>query len=201
MRRLSFLAVLVVALSAASARAQAPATPPATNPPATPAKTKIAVIYSARFQDAKAGIAKFAATINKLNAEFQPTQNELNQTAQRLRTMQDEIAKMQQGATPAPPAQIQIKLNQLDDQKKQYQRRGEDAQAAYQRRRLELLEPLQDEVEKALDAFAKANGITMVLDGSQIPLVYAADAIDITDAFIADYNRRNPATAAATPPK
>lgn len=163
-------------------------------------RTKIAVIYSGAFQDPKAGIARFAVTINKLNAEFQPIQNELNQTSQRLRALQEEITKMQQGTTPATPVQIQTKLNQLDDQKKQYQRRGEDAQANYQRRRTELLLPLQEDVGKALDAFGKANGITMILDGSQVPLVYAADTIDVTKAFIADYNRKNPATAAATPP-
>ena len=63
----------------------------------------------------------------------------------------------------------------------------------------ELLLPLQEDVGKALDAFGKANGITMIIDGTQVPIVYAADTIDITKAFIADYNRKNPATR-VTPP-
>ena len=161
---------------------------------------KIAVIYSEAFQDGKIGITRFAASINKLNAEFKPLQDELNQTAQRLKALQAEIENMQKGTTPAAPAQIQAKIDQFDEQKKAYDRKGEDAKASYERRRVELLAPLQEDVGKALDSFGKAHGITMILDGSQIPLVYAADSIDITKAFIADYNSKNPAPAAAATP-
>src|SRR5689334_284125 len=160
---------------------------------------KIAVIYSEAFQDPTNGIAKFAATITKLNAEFKPIQDELTQTAARLRTMQDEINKMQQGNPAATPQQIQAKIDQFDDQKKSYDRKGEDAKANYAKRRAELLNPLQEDIGKALNAFGKAHGVMMILDGSQLPLIYAADGVDVTKAFIAEYNARNPATTAATP--
>ena len=187
------LLLLLVLAAAASVRAQ-------TGAPAQVPTGKIAVIYSRAFQDEKVGIARYVATIKRVDAEFQPLQAELNQTAQRLNALQDEIRKMQQGATPATPQQIQAKMDQFDDQKKAYERKGEDAKANYARRRMQLLEPLQSDVEKALGAFAAARGISMVLDGSQIPLVYAADSIDITTAFIADYNAKNPATAATVTP-
>ena len=194
----SLLILLVLAFSAA-ARAQGPGTQPATGQASVPVG-KIAVIYSEAFQDGKIGITRFAASINKLNAEFKPLQGELNQTAQRLKALQAEIENMQKGTTPATPAQIQAKIDQFDEQKKAYDRKGEDAKTSYERRRVELLTPLQEDVGKALDAFGKAHGITMILDGSQIPLVYAADSIDITKAFIADYNSKNPAPAAAATP-
>lgn len=162
---------------------------------------KIAVIYSEAFQDPKDGITKFAATVNKLNGEFKPIQDELTQAAARLRTMQDEINRMQQGNPAATPQQIQAKINQFDEQKKAYDRKGEDAKANYARRRAELLAPLQEEVGRALDAFGKAHGITMILDGSQLPLVYAADGVDVTKAFIAEYNSKNPATTTAATPR
>jgi outer membrane protein len=160
---------------------------------------KIAVIYSEAFQDPKDGITRFVATINKLNAEFKPIQDELTQAAARLRTMQEEINKMQQGNPAATPQQIQAKVDQFDQQKKEYDRKGEDAKANYARRRAELLTPVQVDVGKALDGFGKAHGITMILDGSQLPLVYAADGLDVTKAFITEYNSKNPATTAATP--
>jgi outer membrane protein len=84
--------------------------------------------------------------------------------------------------------------------KKDLQRKGEDAQAAYNKRRTELFTPLQDDIGKALEAYAKTHNINVIIDGSQVPLVYAADALDITRAFIADFNSKNPATAAVTPP-
>jgi len=168
----------------------------------TPAPTgKIAVIYSQAFQDPTNGIARYAATINKLNAEFKAIQDELGQTAARLRTLQDEITKMQQGTPAATPQQIQAKIDQFDEQKKAYDRKGEDAKANYERRRLELLSPLQEDVGKALDAFGKAHGISVILDGNQVPLVYAADGVDVTKAFIAEYNSKNPATTTAASPR
>jgi Skp family chaperone for outer membrane proteins len=87
--------------------------------------------------------------------------------------------------------------------KKDTQRKAEDAQAAYNRRRQELFMPLQEEIGKALEVFAKARGINVIIDGAQVPLLYAADSIDITRAFIADFNSKNPATAATsiTPPE
>ena len=166
----------------------------------TTGSAKIAVIFSGAFQDPKTGISRFTATINKVNAEFAPTQTELNQTATRLKALQDEIAKMQQGTTPATPAQIQAKIDQLDSDKKVYQRKGEDAQTNYKKRLAEALEPLQADVSKALDAFAKARGITILIDASQIPVTYVDDALDITDAFIADYNSKNPATTTTPRP-
>ena len=186
--RKSFLLLLIL-MCAGVARVQAQAPVPA---------GKIAVIYSEAFQ-AKDGIARFTAVIDKLNAEFQPVQNELSQTAARLRTLQDEITKMQQGTPAATPQQIQAKVDQFDEQKKAYDRKGEDAKANYAKRRTDLLTPLQEDVGKALDAFGKAHGIMMILDGSQLPLVYAADGVDVTKAFIAEYNSNHPATTAATP--
>jgi Skp family chaperone for outer membrane proteins len=196
-----------VCLSGSRIFAQGPATQPRPQPsPAQPAVanvpvSKLAVIYSAAFQDPKNGIARFTVTLTKLNGEFQKTQDELSQTAQRLKGLQDEINKLQQ--TPGvTPAQIQAKIDALDQQKRDYQRKGEDAQTQYQKRRTELFTPLQDDVGKALDAFAKARNITMIIDGSQVEgILYAADVLDITKAFISDYNNKNPATASVTPPK
>src|SRR5688572_19841685 len=139
------LPLLLVTISAA-ASAQTPGTTPSA-PPQTAAvpRSKIAVIYSGAFQDAKECITRFAATVTKLNAEFQPIQTELNQTAQRLNALQEEIKKMQGGATPATPQQIQAKIDQFDAQKKAYERKGEDARLNYQRRRGELPMPLRSE--------------------------------------------------------
>jgi Skp family chaperone for outer membrane proteins len=196
MKRLCLLAVFISLGVWSSAHAQGAGTPQTA---ASVPMSKIAVIYSMEFQDPKTGITRFSVAITKLNGEFKNIQDELTQTAQRLRQQQEEITKLQQAPT-ATPAQIQTRIEQLDRQKKDYQRRGEDAQAAYQRRRLELLSPLQEDVGKALDAYGKARGITIILDGSQFPMLCAADSIDITKAFIADYNSKNPATASTTTP-
>ena len=200
-----FFALIGVQKANAQTTGARPQPAPARTQPATASSsttvnvppTKVAVIFSADFQDAKTGIAKYIVTINKLNAEFLPMQNELNTTAKRLTQQQAEI----NNNTTLTPAQLQAKIDQLDQQKKAYQRKGEDAQTTYQKRRSDLLGPLQEEVGRALDAYAQAHGITMIIDGSRVPILYAAVDTDITKAFIADYNSKNPATATTATPK
>ena len=187
---------LIACLSTTRAFAQAPAAGTTVNVPVS----KMAVIYSEQFQDPKTGIARFTVTLNKLNGEFQKVQDDLNQTAQRLTALQGEITRLQQ-AGGATPAQIQAKIDTLDQQKRDYQRKGEDAKAQYQRRYQELFTPLQDDISKALDAYAKARGITLIIDGSQVPVLYVVEGLNLTTAFISDYNLKNPATAQVTPPK
>jgi Skp family chaperone for outer membrane proteins len=174
--------------------------PPAAAPSVNVPVSKMAVIYSEQFQDPKTGIARFTVTLNRLNSEFQKVQDDLTQTTQRLTALQNEITKLQQtgGAT---PAQIQTKIDTLDEQKREYQRKGEDAKAQYQKRYQDLFTPLQDDVSRALDFYAKTRGITLIIDGSQVPILYVAEGMDVTRAFISEYNLKNPATAQATPPK
>ena len=201
---------LAIAFSFFAVASQAIAQP-ATQPKPTPVTQtapvnipvgKVALIFSAAFQDPKEGIGKFTVLLNKLNAEFQKTQDDLNQTLQKINQLQEEIKKLQGSTAPVDPKTVQAKIDQLDQMKKDYQRRGEDAQAAYQKRRQDIFAPLQDDVGKALDVYAKARGITLLIDGSQIEgILFAADSIDITRAFISDYNLKNPATASATTPR
>ena len=120
---------------------------------------------------------------------------------QRIQTLTNEVNQAQAAAAVVDPKSIQAKIDQLEQLKKDFQRKGEDAQAAYNRRRTEMFSPLQEDIGKALEAYAKANNIHVIIDGSQVPLVYAADALDITRAFINEFNSKNPATAAVTPPK
>ena len=216
MNRLSLFPVsaLVLAGFAALVNAQQPTGRPATQPtPTAPAATatapvqlpmsKMAVIYTDLFLDQKTGIAKFNSVVTKLNGEFQKTKDELTQMQTRATALESEINKLREAPASAPVDQrsLQAKIDQLDQLKKDIQRKGEDAQANYNRRRQELFAPLQDEIGKALEAFAKARGINVIIDAAQVPLLYAADSIDITRAFIADFNSKNPATAATTTPE
>ena len=162
--------------------------------------SKMAVIYTDMFLDQKTGIAKFNTVVTKLNNEFQAQKNEIQGMQTRAQQLEDEINKLQTApaGTPIDQRSLQAKIDQLEQLKKDLQRKGEDAQAAYNRRRQELFTPLQDEIGKALEVFAKARGINVIIDAAQVPLLYAADSIDITRAFITEFNSKNPVTAATT---
>lgn len=193
--------LLTTVAVSASAQAQRPANPPATQPqaPATVAvpESKMAVIYSDAFLDGKTGIAKFTTLSNTLKREFQPRETELQNLQTRITTLTKEINDTQ---AVADPNTIRQKRDQLEQANIEYKRKGEDAQAAFEKRRQEIFLPLQQDIAKALEAFAKSRGITVIVDGSSVPFAYAADSIDITRAFINDFNSKNPATAAVTTP-
>ena len=199
-RYFAVVAVLAIVVVVASAQ-QRPAPPAAA--PATQQSTvavpdsKIAMIYSDAFMDPKTGIAKFNSLLSTLNREFQPRQTELQGLQTRINTLTKEINDTQ---SVADPNTIRQKRDQLEQLNTELKRKGEDAEAAYNKRRQDIFMPLQSDIGKALEAFAKARGITVIVDGSQVPVVYAAESIDITRAFINEFNSKNPATAAVTTP-
>ena len=207
--RLLPASALIAVFAASAGFAQRPAPSPTAPAPTAPQAnvvvptSKLAVIYSDAFLDPKTGIAKFNNLLATLNREFQKPKDDLTQMQQRMQQLQDEITKLQQApaGTPIDQKALQAKIDQLEQLKKDYQRKGEDATSGYNKRRGEIFAPLQDEIGKALEAFAKARSITLIIDGTQVPMVYAADSIDITRAFINEFNSKNPVTASATPPK
>lgn len=203
-----------VALTAASVFAQTrpgAGTPTQPRPTATPATapasaaavsvpdSKVALIDSSAFADEKQGIVKFVSALKRVTAEFQPRQTEIQNLEQQIAKATSDLQK----AAPVQDAKVtQQQQDRIDQMKKDYQRKGEDAQAAFNKRLEEVLGPIYEDIGKALDGFAKARGITLILDVTKVQgIVAAADAMDITRAFIAEYNSKNPATASLTPPK
>jgi Skp family chaperone for outer membrane proteins len=197
---IAFVLALAVSPIMAQTRPAAPASSPAGSTGTVP-DGKIAVINTDLFLDPKTGIAKFVNLINTLNREFQPRQNELVQIQEKIKQLTNEVNTAQAASAVVDQKSIQAKIDQVEQLKKDATRKAEDGQAAFDRRRKELFAPMQDEIARALEAYAKQRGISVLIDGSQVPLVYAAESIDITRAFINDFNGKNPATAAVTPPK
>ena len=199
------LLVVVAIATSASAQQQRPAAAQPT-PTAAPAATvalpisKMAVINSDLFLDTKTGIAKFNTAVAKLNGEFQKTKDDLTATQNRAAALEAEINKLREApeGTPIDQKSLQAKIDQLEQMKKDIQRKGEDAQNSYNRRRNEIFGPLQEEIGRALEAFAKARGINVIIDAAQVPLLFADEKTDITRAFITDFNSKNPVTAAST---
>ena len=214
------ISALVVLAIAISVSAQRPAATPAPNTPTRPAPTqtpattppvadaalptsKIALISTGLFLDPKEGIAKFSSTLTKLNGEFQKVKDEITAMQTRAQALETEINKLREApaGTPIDQRSLQTKIDQLEQLKKDAQRKAEDAQVLYDKRRQELFTPVEDEIRRALEAFAKARGINVIIDAAQAPLLYADRSLDITRAFIADFNSKNPVTATITPPE
>lgn len=194
------IAVAAFAAFAIMAHTQTrPAAPAGAQPQTRPAAgpVNIAIIDSSAFTDEKAGIARVMAAMKQMEAKFQPLRNELRGMRERLNTMRSDLQKKQAIQDAKVTAQQAEAADQLDIQIK---RKAEDAQASYQKESLALLDPLQKDIGEALNAYAQQKGISLLLDVNRVPVVYAANSLDITKDFIAEYNRTHPATAAPARP-
>jgi outer membrane protein len=195
----AFLAVM----SAGSVLAQPKPTPPAGPAPSTQTgalpETKIALVNTDEFADEKTGITRLVSAMKRVDGEFQPRRTELQTLQQSIEKSTADLSK----AAPLQDAKVtQQQTDKLEGMKTEFKRKGEDAPAAYQKRLQDVLGPVYDDIGKALDAYAKAHGITLILDVTKVQgIVSASESLDITRPFITEFNSKNPATASLTPPE
>jgi len=192
----AFLAAISAGSVFAQPRTATPASPAPTQTGSLP-ETKIALVNTDEFADEKTGITRLVAAMKRVDGEFQPRRTE-------LQTLQQQIEKATADLTKAQPLQdarvSQQQADKIEGMKTEFKRKGEDAQAAYQKKLQDVLGPIYDDLGKALDTYAKAHGITLILDVTKIQgILSASESLDITRPFITEFNSKNPATASLAP--
>jgi outer membrane protein len=198
--RITFAAAAIATLTI---MAQAQTRPTTTSAPSSgntqrvAGPANIAVIDSSVFSDVGAGIARVQSAMKQIDTKFQPLRTEIRAMQDRLTTMRSDIQKKR--ATQAANLTAQ-QVEEADRLETQFKRKAEDAQANYQKESLAMLEPLQQDIGNALNAYAQSKGISLLIDINRVPVIYAAPSMDITKDFIAEYNRTHPATAAPVGP-
>jgi len=182
-----------------------PTTTPAINP--APANvvvpdSKIALVDTEAFGDEKAGIVRFVNALQTLSREVKPKQDEMLAIQTRMQQLAKDIDTLSKAAV-ADPKSIQAKQEEGARLERDLKYKKEDYDAMTQKRYRDVVGPISADIGKELDVFASQRGITMVLDVSKLlPVILSAkNEMDITMAFIAYYNAKNPGTAAAAPPR
>lgn len=208
--RFTLLALFITAMCAVSSFAQTgrPATPaaPAAGTAGPVPDAKVAIVNSNAFYDEKLGIIKLNKALEAVEREFEAKRTELQNLNNDIAKKTTELENLQrQASAPGSPiklSELQGKAADIEQLKKDLQRKYQDAQDSYKRRQSEAQAPVIEDIMKALDAFAKQRGITLTLDVAKISeaIMTLVPSMDITDAFIKDYNGRNPATAAVVRP-
>jgi Skp family chaperone for outer membrane proteins len=202
--KLKTLFVLFFALIAGALNitAQQPAARPAAGAATSasaPADAKIAVIYTELFVDQKNGIQRLVNTATGVEREFQPRYTELQNLQRSIQQAEENLQKV---AAVQEEAKTRAESARIEDLKRDFTRKREDAEVAFTKRRTDVLAPLSENINTALQAFAKQRGISLLIDGSKFVggMIVLDNKVDITNEFIADFNRRNPATASAATP-
>ena len=171
--------VFLAALSAGSVFAQPkPAAPAATAPvqSANLPETKIALVDTDEFLNEKSGIVRLVTAAKAVEGEFQPRRTELQGLQTEIDKLTGDLQKAQPVQDPKVSAQQQ---DAIDQKKKELQRKGEDAQAAYQKRLQEKLGPVYTKSAK-LWMSSPARGITPISTSPKFRHCQRFEQLDIT---------------------
>ncbi|CAN5585444.1 hypothetical protein BH20ACI4_BH20ACI4_02100 [soil metagenome] len=165
-------------------------------------------LIDTRFFDSKEGITKYVNAMTALDNEFKPDFTNMQTMGNKIKTLQTEITNLEkqitEGKVPVDEKSANAKVEEYDKLTREYKFKEEDLKVRFQRREQVVMNPIKQDIGKALNEFAKKNGYSLILDGAKLDgagLILAFDdKSDITKEFITFYNAR-PATAATTATK
>jgi Skp family chaperone for outer membrane proteins len=188
------IAVLLIAGSSVLAQTGSAGSEPATKAGGPVPKMKVAIVD---WQIFKIKVGELKAKYDKLDAEFQGRHQQLQSMQMKLEAQNKTL---QEGKN-LTPQQAQ-KLNEdIEQQKKLYNRTLEDSEGLARKREQEETEAVYEKLSKFLNDYCVKNGITTVFDLRRLQetrlVVHAAEAANITEDFIKEYNKANPSAAPA----
>jgi Skp family chaperone for outer membrane proteins len=184
----------------ASAQTRPPTVPPKQATPQTPVAgnaavpaTKMAFIDTTAFAEEKGGINRYVSAVKSLEREFQPRQNELNNIQTRIKTIADELNKLSANA-PVDPKTIAARQDEGERLQRDLKYKKDQANTDFTKRYQEVVGPISRDIGKAIDQFAAQRGISLVLDVSKLgqSVLTLNPAMDVTQAFIIEYNSTHP---------
>ena len=204
MKRVIFAnVVLITSIISAVVGQTRPQPTPTPRPAATPAATnapvpdsKIALIDTSMFADEKNGIFRYVDAAKSVQAEFKPRTDELANLQNRLNALATEIETLMKA--PAPDQKtIQAKQQQGGSLQAEFKLKKDRLDEDVSKRYEQVIAPVSNLIGASMDQFARSRGITLTLDMSKMlpAILTAVPAIDLTQAFIAEFNSKNPRTA------
>ncbi|HJZ70035.1 MAG TPA: OmpH family outer membrane protein [Blastocatellia bacterium] len=159
---------------------------------------KIAVVNTQAFPQA---IGELKQKYDQVEKQFQPRYQQLQTMENQLKQMENEI----QTKCPQMAAdKCQDLQRNYEDLKKKATRDYEDAKADYDRTIEATTKPVRDKLFQFLNTYAAQRGIVLVINlagaAQTGSLAYWNPGTDITDDFVAQYNKANPVPGTAAAP-
>jgi Skp family chaperone for outer membrane proteins len=168
----------------AGPQAPAAAAPAPVAPQAVPAK--IALI---QFEQAAAATNEGQRSLMELQKKYEPKKTALDGLGQEIDTL---TKQLQAAPASMPEAERASRQRTIETKQKQYQRDGEDAQAAYGADLQEAIGKVAQKLGPVVINYVQKNGYTMLLDntGQQggVTVLWTQDGTDISQAVVDAYN-------------
>ena len=201
-----FAMVALTGAIAVSAIAQTqrptPTPPPRPTPPPVVANTpvpqsRIALIDTTAFGDEKTGIYRYVDAARAVQNEFKSRTDEIQNLQNRLNALANEIEALMK-VTPVDQKTVQAKQQQGGSLQTEFNTKKAKLDEDVGKRYEQVVAPISAQIGAAMDQFATQRGVTMTLDLSKLlpAILTAIPAIDLTQAFINDFNSKNPRTTA-----
>ncbi|MGH9883126.1 MAG: OmpH family outer membrane protein [Pyrinomonadaceae bacterium] len=181
-----FTALTVFAVN--TPRSEEAVSPPAQGAGAIP-EGKVVVVDSEEFGNPKTGIQRVIAAFGTVEREFRPRRDEIQQLTQRYEQTLKDLGAL---GRVADEKALAAKRDEVETLKRSIERKQQDGQQALDKRVKELTNPIYADLSKALQAFALKRGVSVILDLSKLRggMIVINKQVDITSAFIAEYNSR-----------
>jgi outer membrane protein len=156
---------------------------------------KIVVINTTVFPDQ---INELKQKYGQLDNQFKDRYQKLQSAETQLKAMENDLRTKQNVLAPDKYAELQVNY---EESKKRLQRDAEDAKSDYDRATETTTKPVRDKLYQFLQNYASSRGIVLIINlagaAQTGSLAYWSPGADITDDFIAEYNKANPVPGVA----
>lgn len=161
--------------------------------PANVPASKIAFVDTTAFGNEKAGIKRYLNAVNIVQKAFEGKSSELRNLQNQLKVVADDLTKLTSNPVVSQES-VKAKRDEGERLQREFKYKKEQADADFEKRYTEVVGPVSNDIGNALIQYASQNGLTMILDISKLlPAVLTVNpAMDVTQAFIADYNSKHP---------
>lgn len=160
---------------------------------------KIAFVDKKVFADEKEGILVYLKALNEVDKEFKPFEEKFKLMAEKIDKISGELKVC--GFACCRNEVIEGKQSEIEKLVIAYKSKNESVKVLYEKRRFEILKPIEDEIAKELIEFSKQKGIKYLMDLSgenAFMCCFPPCEPDITKEFIAHYNAKHPVTNSQT---
>jgi Skp family chaperone for outer membrane proteins len=147
----------------------------------------------------------FRAAIGELKVKYDQVDNQFKDRYQKLQGVENQLKQMESDIKTKGPNLTADKFQEMQVAYEDLKRRGtrdfEDLKAEYERTVDTATKPIRDKLFQFLNTYASQRGIVVIFNlagaAQTGALAYWNPGADITDDFIAEYNKANPVSGAA----
>ncbi len=157
--------------------------------------TKIALM---NVQEAISRTGEGQKLIRQLEEKYRPRQDDLQAKQDKVAQLRDQL---QRGANTMSDEARRNLTREIQRAETDLQREAEDARGEFNQEQGALFNSVGQKIMDVINSHATEKGYEIIMDISnqQSPILFAVNALNITDAIIAAYDAAHPADGAAAP--